>query len=413
MPDGTSFHRFAGDPLRVLLLLPSLHGGGAERVAVHLANRIDRSRFDLRIGLLRRAGPYLGDVDPSLVITPAGSDWLHDEGANADQYRVGAMAASALRGPSGVAEMVRAARPEVVVSFLKGMSLATWVGLKRLRADERPVWIAREGNNTDAVIDDELANPLGRFAMKRLIRACYRDADCFLANSNDMAAALTPRLGLDPAKVRAINNPVDVARVAARSVEPLPGGPVRPFIVTVGRLEHQKGQDLLLRAFVASPACRDLDLVILGRGSLEAKLKALARSLGIADRLRFEGFVANPWAWIAKARLFVLPSRWEGCSSAVGEALACGAPALVTDCEFGPRELVEHGTSGWVVRRGDAHALAVGLETLLGDELLAARLGRAARPRALQFNVDQMVGGYSRLFLEQAGREPALAVAAE
>ena len=59
--------------------------------------------------------------------------------------------------------------------------------------------------------------------------------------------------------------------------------------------------------------------------------------------MRFEGFVANPWAWFAKARLFVLPSRWEGCSSAVGEALACGAPSLVSDCEFGPRELVEHG----------------------------------------------------------------------
>ncbi len=133
----------------------------------------------------------------------------------------------------------------------------------------------------------------------------------------------------------------------------------------------------------------------------------------MADRVRFEGFVANPWAWIAKARLFVLPSRWEGCSSAVGEALACGAPTLVTDCEFGPRELVEHGRSGWVVGRNDAAALGLAMEMLLGDAALSARLGAAARTRALRFDVDRMVGEYSRLFLEQAGGEPALAIAAE
>jgi glycosyltransferase involved in cell wall biosynthesis len=412
MADGSFVHRFDDAPVRVLLLLPSLHGGGAERVAVHLANGVDRARFDLKIGLLRRAGPYLRDVDPALVVGSERDDWLRDEGANADQYRLGAMAASAVHGPRTVARMVRAERPEVVVSFLKGMSLATWIGLPKDPRD-RPIWIAREGNNTEAVIDDELPNAAGRFVMKRLIRACYRAADCFLANSRDMAEALQPSLGLDRAKVRVIHNPIDVAKVAALSAAPIERAPGRSFVVTAGRLEHQKGQDLLLRAFARSAACAGLDLVILGQGSCEQRLKALARELGIAGRVRFEGFVANPWAWIAKARLFVLPSLWEGCPSAVGEALACGAPTLVTDCEFGPRELVEHGKSGWVVRRGDVGALTLGLEMLLGDPALANRLGRAGPTRAHQFNVGRMVGEYSRLFLEQAGREPALAMAAQ
>ena len=156
MPDGTSFERFeAQDPIRVMLLLPSLHGGGAERVAVNLANRCDRRLFDLKIGLLRRAGPYLADVDPAWVLTPSGGDWLRDEGRNAEQYRPSAMLASALRGPRGVAEMVRAQRPEVVVSFLKGMSIATKFGLQGLK-DQRPIWIAREGNNTDVAVRNNL-----------------------------------------------------------------------------------------------------------------------------------------------------------------------------------------------------------------------------------------------------------------
>ena len=79
MPDGTSFERFdASNPIRVMLLLPSLHGGGAERVAVHLANRCDPRRLDVKIGLLRRAGPYLADVDPDRVVTPRDGDWLRE-----------------------------------------------------------------------------------------------------------------------------------------------------------------------------------------------------------------------------------------------------------------------------------------------------------------------------------------------
>jgi glycosyltransferase involved in cell wall biosynthesis len=409
MPDGTSFERFDGqDPIRVMLLLPSLHGGGAERVAVNLANRCDPRLFDVKIGLLRRAGPYLADVDPWRVFTPDDGDWLRDEGRNADQYRLSAILSSALKAPRGVAEMVRAHRPEVVVSFLKGMSIATKFGLQDLGQD-RPVWIAREGNNTDVVIDDELPNPVGRWVMKRLIRHVYRSADCFLANSNDMAATLTPALGLDPERVRVIHNPIDISRVTALSGADLPEAPQRPFIVTAGRLAFQKGHDVLLKAFAASRAARGLDLVVIGQGALEAELKALAARLGIAHRVHFQGFVANPWAWFARARLFVLASRWEGCPNAVGEALACGTPTLVTDCRFGPRELVEHGHSGWIVEKDSVEALEAGLDTLLSDPALAARLGARARTRAQQFNIDRMVGEYSRLFIEQAGREPAFA----
>ena len=412
MPDGSCYHRFDPAPLRVLLLLPSLHGGGAERVAVHLANRIDRSRFDLKLGLLRRAGPYLGDVDPSLVITPSGSDWLQDEGANADQYRPGAMAASALRGPRGVAEMVAAERPEVVMSFLKGMSLATWIGLGR-RGPDRPVWIAREGNNTDAVIDDELPNPLGRAVMKRLVRRCYRAADCFLAISHDMAETLQPLFGLDPARMRAIHNPVDVARVASRAREPLQSAPVRPFVVTVGRLEHQKGQDLLLRAFAASPACRDLDLVILGKGSQEAGC----------------GLWRASWAWpTGSGSRASSPTPGPG---SPGRGCSC-CPRAGRDAQARSAKPWPAARRPWSPTASSARANWSSTAAAAGSSAATtpARSRSAcrccwttppwppawappARTRALQFDIDRTVGAYSHLFLEQAGREPALAMAAE
>jgi glycosyltransferase involved in cell wall biosynthesis len=396
------------EPTRVMLLLSSLHGGGAERVAVHLINRCDPAVVDVRMGLLRRSGPFLGDADASRIDTSAiGQDWLEFEGHNSGFYRPQKLLAAGVLGPANVAGMIKAHRPHVVMSFLKGMSVLTYFVVKGLGRD-RPRWIAREGNNTDAVIDDELANPAARALIKGLTRRCYRAADCFLANSHEMARGLQASLDLDPARIRVIQNPIDVAMVARQAAEPLPIAQERGFIVTAGRLEHQKGHDILLKAFAASQAARDLDLIILGRGSLEAELKRQAASLGIGDRVKFPGFCANPWAWFSKARLFVLPSRWEGFPSVAAEALVCGAPALVTACDFGPREVVEHGKSGWVVPPEDVAAFTGAMDSLLRQPELTAAFGEAGRKRAAQWDIAHMVEAYTSLFLEQAAsRRPA------
>ena len=313
--------------------------------------------------------------------------------------------------PANVSSMIRAHRPHVVMSFLKGMSVLTYFVLKGL-GQARPRWIAREGNNTDAVIDDELANPAGRALIKSLTRRCYRAADCFLANSHEMARGLHDALDLDRTRIRVIHNPIDLAHIQRLAREPLPKPQARPFIVTAGRLEYQKGHDLLLKAFAAGGAAKTFDLVILGRGSLEADLKRQAAALGVASRVKFPGFCANPWAWFSKARLFVLPSRWEGFPSVVAEALACGVPALVTACDFGPREVVEHGESGWVVPPEDPAALGAAMDMLLAHPELTAQLTNNGRARAPAFDIGRMVEAYTSLFVEQAAAPRALALGA-
>jgi glycosyltransferase involved in cell wall biosynthesis len=257
------------------------------------------------------------------------------------------------------------------------------------------------------VVDDELANPLGRAFIKSLTRRVYRAADCFLVNSHEMARGLSARLGLDHRRVRVIHNPVDIGQIQAMARAPLAGAPSRPFIITVGRLEHQKGHDLLIKAYADSGAAREMDLVILGQGSREADLRRQAQTMGVGEQVRFPGFTANPWAWISKARLFVLPSRWEGFPSVLVEAMACGTPALVTSCDFGPAEMVEHGTSGWVVPPEDPGAFAAGLNHLLSHPDFAANLAAAASARAALYDVDGMVEAYNALFTEQAAARRA------
>jgi glycosyltransferase involved in cell wall biosynthesis len=393
--------------VRVMLLLSSLHGGGAERVAVHLLNQSDPAHFDVRMGLLRRTGPFLAEADPTRVdSSPIGQDLLVFEGHNSGFYRPDRLLAATTLAPINLARMIRGHRPHVVMSFLKGMSLMTWAVLGTMAAD-RPAWIAREGNNTDAVIDDELRNPAARALVRSLTRRAYRRADCFLANSHEMAQGLETSLGLDHRRVRVIHNPIDIERVRRLGHEPLPLDQARPFIVSVGRLERQKGHDLLLKAYAASGLSDTLDLIIVGRGTREGELRRQAAELGLGERVKFVDFTENPWAFVSRAKLFVLPSRWEGFPTALVEALACGAPALATACDFGPAEIVEHGASGWIVPPEQPEAFGRAMADLIARPELLASFAAAGPARVAAYDLGSMVDDYGRLFVEQAQTQRA------
>lgn len=403
MHQRTSIGRIGGpDRHRVLLLLSSLNGGGAERTAVHLLNNLDPMRFDVRMGLLRAAGQWLPFADQDrIMIAPEGDKHFVYEGTNASFYNPATLIAGATRAPFAFRQMVREFKPEVVMSFLKGTCLISWGSLWHM-GNDRPRWIVREGNNTLAVIREETGNFAMRKIVEGLTRRAYRAADIVLANSTDMATGIQRDLSLDPSRMRTINNPIDLEGIA-QSVKAIPERlPERPFMLTVGRLEYQKAQDVLLEAYAASNAKETHDLVILGTGTLENDLCALAGKLGVTEKIHFLGFTDNPHAWMARADLFLLPSRWEGFPTAAAEALACGAPSILSDCRFGPRDIIEHGKSGWSVPVGDVMALAAAIDHLVTDPTLRAVLSAGAKRQAGNFALDKMLDRYAALFAEQA-----------
>jgi len=108
-------------------------------------------------------------------------------------------------------------------------------------------------------------------------------------------------------------------------------------------------------------------LVILGEGEERPALEALVAELGISDSVALPGFVANPFAYMSKASVFVLSSAWEGMPGALIQAMACGAPVIATDCESGPREILQGGRFGRIVRVGDAEGMAAAIEAVLSE----------------------------------------------
>lgn len=129
--------------------------------------------------------------------------------------------------------------------------------------------------------------------------------------------------------------------------------------ICVARLSRQKGQDTLLKAFKLVLDKRpSLTLALVGAGANEPELRDLAERLGVRHAVNFVGFVSDPAQYLRQARCFVLASRWEGFGVALVEALAFGLPLIVTDCEFGPSDLVSSPRLGAVVPVDDVEALA-------------------------------------------------------
>ena len=260
-------HLALGLPLSIATAFDRCVARGAERVAVQLMDRLDPVGFEMRMGLLRAAGPYMDGVDPAkLLVAGNGHKHFNYDGASGDHITPLKVVSSALRAPAAFRRMIRQVQPDVVLSFLRGTSLFAWASMWGM-VKGRPAWIAREGNNVLAVAHEESPNSLIAGVNLALSRGAYRRADAVLTNSTDMSQGLVSDLGLDPRRMRMIHNPIDIAgiREAARTVPERIGQ--RPFLLSAGRLEFQKAHGVLLKAFARSGLSATHDLVILGHGS--------------------------------------------------------------------------------------------------------------------------------------------------
>lgn len=209
-------------------------------------------------------------------------------------------------------------------------------------------------------------------ALERSMRRWYPRAEATIAPSAGVAEDLATLARVPRERLHVIPNPVVTRSLQARAAESPDTAWLEddraqeiPVILGTGSLEPRKDFATLLRAFARLRRQRPARLIILGEGRERASLQALAEELGIAEDLQMPGFEANPYAWMARANVFALTSRREGSGAVLVEALACGTPAVTTDCPTGPADILGHGAYGPVVAMGDDAALADELQNLL------------------------------------------------
>ena len=202
------------------------------------------------------------------------------------------------------------------------------------------------------------------------MRHLYPWAHRVLVPSQGAAEDLAAVSGLAPSRIAVVPSPVITARLSMLAAEPV-SHPFfetgEPVVIGVGELSERKDFATLLRAFARLNAQMPARLIVLGEGRRRAELTDLAASQGVSDRVSLPGFVANPYAWMARASVFALSSRWEGMPVVLIEALALGRPCVACDCPSGPREVLAGQVAGVLVPVGDDLAFADALARLLSQ----------------------------------------------
>ncbi len=213
------------------------------------------------------------------------------------------------------------------------------------------------------------------------IRKLYPKADHVIAVSSGVKEHLVRLVGLLPDQVSVIPNPVihdGMLEQSRESIEhPWFLDDNSPVIIGVGRLSRQKNFSFLIDAFSRVRQFLDCRLMIIGEGRYQARLKRQVQRLGISEHVEFMGFQSNPYAFMARADIFVLSSLWEGSPNVLTEALALGIPSVATDCPSGPKEILDHGRFGFLVEMNDIKGMADAILKTITDPPPPEKLKKA------------------------------------
>ncbi len=327
----------------ICLFVPSLAGGGAERVFVTVANEI--ASRNIPVDLVVASGhdlDYLSEVSDS----------------------VNTIILGAHRTLFALPKLAIYLRQNKPVSLMTTMAQANLVGKLAL--------LISQSSSTQHIIRQAIApgilpikNALVTAILRPLISYMYRHASCVISVSNEMAALLKQQYGIE-SNVRTIFNPIDVKKnlnLSNDSVEKdLPWSDTySSLIIGVGRLSDQKDFQTLIKAFSIARKNQNAKLIILGEGPERTTLEAKIKEAGLTDHVWMPGFIQNPYPYMMQADVFVLSSKYEGLPNVLIQALLLDTRCVSTRCPTGPAEILENGRLGILVDIGDYDSMATAI----------------------------------------------------
>jgi glycosyltransferase involved in cell wall biosynthesis len=352
-------------PLKLLFYLPSLAGGGAERLLAQLATALTRRGHNVTLAVDTDSHENAGFVDLGV-----------------QQVRLGP---NHLSNVLSLHRLMREMKPDASLSALCGQNLKHMFAAMlagRLRRALQSYHGFFEGEPRLLSRVSYLLTPLSSRLMARTV--CVSDT---------LRQELIGRFRASRERTIRIYN--GVQKSAARSAPARAGDKANPIVLACGRLTPDKNYPFLVRAF-ARMKDTNARLVILGEGAERGRIEAEIVRLGLEGRVSLRGY-ADPAPWYGNASCFAMTSSRETFGLVIVEALAAGLP-VVTTASGGPDEIVDHGHYGRVVEQADEAAFAEALDAALADPGDAdMRLARAH-----EFSMETCAEAYEKLFYEIA-----------
>tara|TARA_B110000211_G_scaffold234517_1_gene304534 strand:- start:1586 stop:2707 length:1122 start_codon:yes stop_codon:yes gene_type:complete len=360
--------------MKLMIVVPSMRGGGAERVILTLLQNIDRNKFDITLVLVKKEGRYLAFIPNDIKI-------------------IDLNLSSAKRSIFKIAHIIRKNKPDIVFSTLGYMNLL--LSIVKLIVPKSILFIARESSIvSNNLIQQEKFTVLFNF----LYRYFYSRLDIVICQSEYMKQDLINNFDLSEKKIRVINNPVNFQVIQDESnfdnrMSLLYKTGIN--VLSVGGLSKVKGFDKLIQASTLLES--NYHLTIMGEGKEENNLINLVKKLGLEDRVTFIGFKNNPYKYMRQADVLVLSSKYEGFPNVLLEANVCGTPVVAFNCPGGVAEIIENGVNGFLVENQNIEKLASTIIDAVHFDFDSLIIKQLAYER---YEAQQQVSKYENIFYE-------------
>ena len=357
---------------KILIIVPSLEGGGAEKFIVKLSNNLDRNKFIIYLVILNSLNSvYIDDLKEDLIIF---------------NFYYKKIRFSAIK----IIKLIWFIRPDILFTTLVHLNML--IGVLGILFPRRMKVYGRE----TIILSKLYEHSKYLWFLKKIYPYLYLAFDKIISQSSDMENDLINNFGLKKNKSIVINNPIDFDRINEMALLPIVNNPfikdgVTINFVSCGRLEYQKGFDLLIEAI---SICKiNLNLVILGSGVEKDRLIELARNFNVLEKINFVGFQINPYQFFKNADAFILSSRYEGFPNVILEAIACGTPVIAMPAPGGIIEILKDIDGCLVSKNVSASSLA--------DSILSFKSKYRLHSSSInKYRMDRIIRSYETNFLD-------------
>lgn len=336
---------------RLAVIIPSLAGGGMERMRIHLIKEWIRQGINIDLVVARRKGP-LCDLIPEEV-------QIFETAGN-----------NSLLFPFGLVHYLKKRKPTHILSAANDINAITLLAVKLMGLKSPTVISVHNHLSSELRMEKGIKKVKLQIAVW-MLRRLIHSSQGVISISKGVEEDLKLQLNLKSSRSHVVYNPVITSETRNLLKEPLNNSPVPEgvkWILFAGRFVHAKGLDILISAFAQMINDTNAHLVLMGEGPLKPDISERIRKMSLSQRVHLVGYQSNPLPWMREADVFVLPSRHEGLSNVIIEAMASGTQIVATDCPSGPAEILEDGKYGQLVPVENIEALSRALLKSLNSE---------------------------------------------
>jgi glycosyltransferase involved in cell wall biosynthesis len=301
-----------------------------------------------------------------------------------------------------LANFINNLKPDVVVSIAPGTNIILLVSAFFYNF-KRPRIIIEEHQHLSTSFEmDKSSHSFYMSIFYKYFLKIYNKANCLKVVSQSSKEDFIKNWGIKKDKVKVINPPINTNRLIERSSHPVPYK-IKNFInqskyiFSLGRIESQKGFDLLLDSFLlVSKTEPNLKLIICGDGSLIKTFTQKIIDNKLEDKILFTGYLENPYPLFNDASAFCLTSIWEGMPVVIMESMILKCPVISVDCPSGPTEMISNKKNGLLVNRNKKD-LADGILYILNNPLLVKEWKKAAYTKAKEWDIKNYIDSFNKI----------------